>query len=96
MTLGPPFQAEGYEGLAHLAGAGDVGRDLLIETLRVQITRMRRMKSGASSEKLDHAIAQLKLALEELEAEVGTFVKNKPAPAKMERLAPIAAASPVG
>lgn len=43
-------------------------RDLLIETLRVQIARMRRMAFGASSEKLSAEIAQLELALEELEA----------------------------
>jgi transposase len=42
--------------------------DLLIETLRIWIVRMRRIAFGASSEKLAHEIAQLELALEELEA----------------------------
>ncbi len=44
-------------------------RDLLIETLRGQIARLRRMQFGASSEKLTREIAQLELALEELETE---------------------------
>ncbi len=44
--------------------------DLLIETMRVQLARLRRMQFGASSEKLATQIAQLELALEELEAEV--------------------------
>lgn len=44
-------------------------RDLLIETLRVQLARMKRMAFGPSSEKLGEQIAQLELALEELEAE---------------------------
>jgi len=64
-------------------------RDLLIETLRVQIARMRRMKFGASSEKLDHAIAQLELALEELEAEASTVAENKPIAARPGRPAPV-------
>ena len=44
-------------------------RDILIDTLRVQLARLRRMQFGTSSEKLTHEIAQLELALEELEAE---------------------------
>jgi transposase len=42
-------------------------RDLLIETMRVQLARLRRMQFGASSEKLNAEIEQLELALEELE-----------------------------
>ena len=57
--------------------AGSLGRanaalatcDLLIETLRGQISRLRRMQVGASSKKLTHEIALLELALEELETE---------------------------
>jgi transposase len=71
------------------ANAALAARDLLIETLRVQIARMRRMKFGASSEKLDHGIAQLELALEELEAEAGTVAQSKPVTAKPERPAPV-------
>lgn len=43
--------------------------DILIDTLRVQIARLKRMTFGKSSEKLDLQIAQLELALEEPEAE---------------------------
>jgi transposase len=39
----------------------------MVETLRVQLARLRRMQFGRSSEKLDAEIAQLTLALEELE-----------------------------
>ena len=71
------------------ANAALAARDLLIETLRVQIARMRRMKFGASSEKLDHAIAQLELALEEQEAEASAVLQNKPVAVKAERPAPV-------
>ena len=71
------------------ANAALAARDLLIETLRVQIARMRRMKFGASSEKLDHAIAQLELALEELEAEASTVAEIKPVSVRAERPAPV-------
>jgi transposase len=40
---------------------------MLVEKLRLQLARLRRMQFGASSEKLDNEIAQLTLALEELE-----------------------------
>ena len=42
-------------------------RDLEIETLKVQLARLRRMQFGRSSETLDREIAQLELQLEELE-----------------------------
>jgi transposase len=51
------------------ANAALAARDLLIETLRGQIARLRRMQFGASSEKLTREIAQLELALDELETE---------------------------
>ena len=41
----------------------------LVETLRLQLARLRRMQFGRSSEKLDTEIAQLTLALKELEAD---------------------------
>ena len=63
-------------------------RDLLIETLRVQIARMRRMAFGASSEKLAHEIAQLELALEELEAAAVVTAIVSPVP-KTERPVPV-------
>ncbi|MGI4949070.1 MAG: IS66 family transposase, partial [Janthinobacterium lividum] len=51
------------------ANAALAARDLLIDTLRGQIAKLRRMQFGASSEKLGREIAQLELALEELETE---------------------------
>ena len=65
-------------------------RDLLIETLRVQIARMRRMAFGASSEKLSAEIAQLELALEELEAAAMVTALASPVP-KAERPVPVRA-----
>jgi transposase len=49
------------------AEAALLGRDLLIEKLKVQIARLKRLHFGRSSEKLNTEIAQLELALEELE-----------------------------
>jgi transposase len=65
-------------------------RDLLIETLRVQIARMRRMAFGASSEKLSAEIEQLELALEELEAAATVTALALPVP-KTERPVPVRA-----
>lgn len=43
-------------------------RDLLIEKLKLQIARMKRVRFGASSEKLDTEIVQLELIVEDLES----------------------------
>ena len=50
------------------AQAGLLERDLLIEKLRIELARLKRMQFGRSSEQLDQQIAQLELSLEELEA----------------------------
>jgi transposase len=42
-------------------------RDVLIENLKLQLARLKRMKFGRSSEQLDAQIAQLEFSLEELE-----------------------------
>lgn len=42
-------------------------RDVLIQKLKVELARLKRMQFGRSSERLDTEIAQLELALEELE-----------------------------
>ena len=65
-------------------------RDLLIETMRVQLARLRRMQFGASSEKLNAEIAQLELALEELEAATVEVAQTSPTP-KAERTVPVRA-----
>lgn len=43
-------------------------RDVLIEKLKIELLRLKRMRFGRSSEQLDTKIAQLELTLEELEA----------------------------
>jgi transposase len=71
------------------ANAALAARDLLIDTLRGQIARLRRMQFGASSEKLGREIEQLELALEELEterdapvAEAAAGVAARPSPVR--------------
>ena len=43
-------------------------RDVLIEKLKLQIARMKRVRFGASSEQLDTQIMQLELIVEDLES----------------------------
>ncbi|MBM0108944.1 IS66 family transposase zinc-finger binding domain-containing protein, partial [Steroidobacter sp. S1-65] len=43
-------------------------RNVLIEQLKLQLAKLKRLKFGRSSEQLDAQIAQLELSLEELEA----------------------------
>jgi hypothetical protein len=45
-----------------------LSRDVLIEQLKMQLARLKRMRFGRSSEQLDAKIGQLELTLEELEA----------------------------
>ena len=45
-------------------------REVLIENLKLQLAKLKRMKFGHSSEQLDAQIAQLELSLEDLEANV--------------------------
>lgn len=70
------------------ANAELAARDLLIETLRVQIARLRRLQFGASSERLSQQLAQLELALEELEVEAAVAEERKPTEARTERPRP--------
>ncbi len=69
-------------------------RDLLIQTLRVQIARLKRMQFGKSSEKLDRQIEQLELALEELEAEAAVVDERRPADQRPERPSPVRSLPP--
>ena len=71
------------------ANAALAARDLLIDTLRGQIARLRRMQFGASSEKLGREIEQLELALEELETERDVSAVETAAPDMMPRPAPV-------
>ena len=50
-------------------------RDVLIQKLKIELARLKRLQFGRSSERLDTEIAQLELALEELEG-AGTASSN--------------------
>lgn len=71
------------------ANAELASRDLLIQTLRVQIARLRRMQFGQSSERLSQQLAQLELALEELEVEAAVADERRPANVRPDRPAPV-------
>jgi transposase len=74
-------------------------RDVLIEQLKLQLARLKRLKFGRSSEQLDAQIAQLELSLEELEANAAADLQpqaplegssarpaRKPLPAQLPRV----------
>ena len=54
------------------------GQQARIAVLRAQLAKLRRLQFGRSSEKLDTAIAQLELALEDLEEETGAKDAGQP------------------
>lgn len=65
-------------------------RDTLIETLRFQLSQLKRMTFGQSSEKLTRQIEQLELALEELEGEAAVAnVTAAASPTGNERPTPV-------
>lgn len=66
-------------------------RDTLIETLRIQLSQLRRLTFGQSSEKLSLQIEQLELALEELEGEAEVADARKEEVARIERAVPVRA-----
>src|SRR3546814_15969392 len=57
-------------------------RDLLVEKLKAQLAVLRRVRFGASSEKLERSIAQLELALEEIEASEAAVAAETAEPAE--------------
>ena len=69
-------------------------RDLLIQTLRAQLAKLRHMQFGHSSERLRQQIEQLELTLEELEAEAAAAPPNEAVPITVERPAPVRALPP--
>ncbi len=71
------------------ANAALAARDLLIDTLRGQIARLRRMQFGASSEKLGREIEQLELALKELQTERDAPVAEAAASSLTTRPVPV-------
>jgi len=66
-------------------------RDVLVEKLKAQLAALRRVRFGASSEKLDRTIDQLELALEEIEASEATASAEAPDQAERPtaRLCPV-------
>jgi transposase len=63
-----PSDVESLQRLVREQQAQLLSRDVLIEQLKLQLARLKRMKFGRSSEQLDAQIAQLEFSLEELEA----------------------------
>jgi transposase len=65
-----PSDVESLQRLVREQQAQLLSRDVLIEQLKLQLARLKKMKFGRSSEHLDAQIAQLELSLEELEVNV--------------------------
>ena len=63
-----PTDIERLQDLVSTLRAVILERDVLIGKMRFELTRLKRMQFGRSSEQLDQEIAQLELSLEELEA----------------------------
>jgi transposase len=75
-----PSDVESLQALLHAAeeklqdlSAQLRSRDVLIEKMRLELARLKRMKFGRSSEQLDEQIAQLEFSLEELEANAASL-----------------------
>jgi transposase len=63
-----PGDVDGLKRLVVAAMAALKHKTLEVEKLKMQLMKLRRMQFGRSSEKLDREVAQLELAIEELEA----------------------------
>jgi transposase len=63
-----PSDVESLQRLVQAQRARLLSCELIIEQLKLQLARLRRMQFGRSSERLDREIEQLELTLEELEA----------------------------
>ena len=72
-----PSDVESLQRLVREQQAQLLSRDVLIEQLKLQLARLKKMKFGHSSEQLDAQIAQLELSLEDLEANVAAAVPVK-------------------
>jgi hypothetical protein len=72
-----PSDVESLQRLVREQQAQLLSRDVLIEQLKLQLARLKRMKFGQSSEQLDAQIAQLELSLEELEANAAATIPAK-------------------
>ena len=63
-----PSDPAALQAIVRAQAAALLSRDTLIDRLKAQLAALKRARFGASSEKLDRAIAQLELALEDGEA----------------------------
>jgi transposase len=72
-----PRDVESLQRLVREQQAQLLSRDVLIEQLKLQLARLKKMKFGRSSEHLDAQIAQLELSLEELEVNVARAAPPK-------------------
>ena len=88
-SVDPAARIAALEASLARANAAPAARDLLIDTLRGQIARLRRMQFGASSEKPGREIEQLELALDELETERDAPVPEAAAPGVVAQPVPV-------
>jgi transposase len=72
-----PSDVESLQRLVREQQAQLLSRDVLIEQLKLQLARLKKMKFGRSSEQLDAQIAQLEFSLEELEANAAAATPPK-------------------
>jgi transposase len=71
-----PTDIESLKALLAHQTALVIERDLLIEKLKLQIARMKRVRFGASSEQFDSQILQLELIVEDLESTQAAFAAD--------------------
>jgi transposase len=83
-----PSDVESLQRLVREQQAQLLSRDVLIEQLKLQLARLKKLKFGHSSEQLDAQIAQLELSLEELEANAAAVAPLK-APANAPESKPV-------
>jgi transposase len=88
-----PDDVEGLKRLVVAAMAALKSKTLEVEKLKIQLMRLRRLRFGRSSEKLDREIAQLELVLEELETNEANAA---PEPSEADAVDEPAQASSVG
>src|SRR3974390_3720472 len=72
-----PSDVQSLQRLVREQQAQLLSRDVLIEQLKLQLARLKKLKFGHSSEQLDAQIAQLELSLEELESNAAVHVPAK-------------------
>lgn len=75
-----------------------LSRDVLLEKLKIELLRLKRMRFGRSSEQLDAKIAQLELMLEDLETHTTQIAAASSAPIveeHVERAKPVRRCRPL-